>query len=338
MNRHIPGFRFYRMADDGGSSGGAAAAAGTSATTTTNADGTATTVGQAASASQAASSASASVPSVGTTTNTVDAAAPDFKTALGEYAKDPALADFKDPQSLAKSYLETKKLVGQKLGIPGADATPEAKAAFEKAMGVPDAPEGYGLDKLPDGTPEEIKAGFDPEHAKKWAGIFKANGVPAPVAKALQGEMMKEVMAEVEAMRADTTRTDGDFDKIATATFGDKKQAVMQSAQVDIIKYAPKELRQFADKLPNTMLALVAATVNGVRKELGGEDHAIGTDGQSTTGANAGQLRQEARTLMALPEYSSPFAKGKEAHEAAKVKVQNLFKQVAELEKQGGKK
>jgi hypothetical protein len=47
-----------------------------------------------------------------------------------ELADHASLKDFNDTASLAKSYIETKALVGASLRVPGPDATPEQKKAF----------------------------------------------------------------------------------------------------------------------------------------------------------------------------------------------------------------
>lgn len=59
----------------------------------------------------------------------------DWKQALPEDIREnPALKDFKDPVALAKSYLETKSLVGASLRPPGPDASPEAKEEFARKL------------------------------------------------------------------------------------------------------------------------------------------------------------------------------------------------------------
>jgi hypothetical protein len=59
-----------------------------------------------------------------------------WRESLPEELRDsPALKDFKDPAALAKSYLETKHLVGSSIRPPGPDAGPEAHAEFAKKLG-----------------------------------------------------------------------------------------------------------------------------------------------------------------------------------------------------------
>lgn len=81
---------------------------------------------------------------------TTPAVTPSWRDSLPDDLKaDKSLESFKDVPALAKSYVETKKLVGAKQGltIPGEGATPEERKAFDaqvrKALGVPEAPDGY---------------------------------------------------------------------------------------------------------------------------------------------------------------------------------------------------
>lgn len=76
------------------------------------------------------------------------APAPSWRDTLPEDLKaDKSLESFKDVGALAKSYVETKKLVGVKqdgaLKVPGPEATPEERQAFAKALGVPATPAEY---------------------------------------------------------------------------------------------------------------------------------------------------------------------------------------------------
>lgn len=66
--------------------------------------------------------------------------APSWRDGLPDDLKaEKSLESFKDVGALAKSYVETKKMVGQKaFGVPGANATPEEVKAFHRAIGVPE--------------------------------------------------------------------------------------------------------------------------------------------------------------------------------------------------------
>lgn len=88
-----------------------------------------------------------------------------------------SLATFKDVGALAQSYVETKRLVGSKheglVKIPGATATPEERAAFHKALGVPDSPEGYAIQR-----PEIALQGWDDAAEKDFLTQAHQAGLP----------------------------------------------------------------------------------------------------------------------------------------------------------------
>lgn len=70
----------------------------------------------------------------------------DWRSTLPEELRsEKSLESFRDVAALAKSYVETKKLVGQRVDLkpPTKDSTPEQIATWRKALGVPDTPDGY---------------------------------------------------------------------------------------------------------------------------------------------------------------------------------------------------
>lgn len=86
-----------------------------------------------------------------------------LETLPEDIKKDPSLQTFKDPASLAKSWVNAQKMIGaDKVVIPGENATDEEKAAFYNKLGRPEsaekyelkAPEGYTLD---DATTKSFK-------------------------------------------------------------------------------------------------------------------------------------------------------------------------------------
>lgn len=331
--------RFCMSPDEGGASSAVAGAPATaSADTNSNASASATagtTAGDAAKASSDQSSASASVPAgVGSQADST-ATAGDFRTGWDDTLKnDPSLKDVKTSADLAKMYLDTKKLVGQKLGIPGPDATPEAKAAFYEALGVPKDPAGYDF-KVPDNIPEAMKEAYDEEHAKKWAGLFQKHGVPKEAAQALRNELFAEISEEVKSMQEAADVSDKQFAELAKSIYGDdaKASAALQSARTIIERHLPAPLKAALGQLSNTALLAVAAAISGETKALTGEDKTISREGGDAGGGQTKeQLRAEARRLQALPEYNSPFtAKGKEGHEEVVKNVKALYDRIGKM-------
>ena len=113
---------------------------------------------------------------------------PDWRAGLtGEYAglaTEKSLESFKGKDwtevgpSLAKAWVETKKLVGAKapaLKIPDATSTPEEVALYRKAIGVPDDPSGYHFTR-----PEvAILAEWDEAQEQRFLTRMHQAGVPA---------------------------------------------------------------------------------------------------------------------------------------------------------------
>jgi hypothetical protein len=344
MNRtrfnFFPRFCMDQAGDGQGGAAGAPAKATAATTSNDSASATAgTTAGDAAKASSDQNSAAAAVPAGVGQDGGDKGAAPDFKASLGEFGKDPAVATIGNAADLAKAFIETKKLVGQKLGIPGADATPEAREAFYTALGVPKDTAGYDF-KQPDNLPEALKASYSQEHADKWAGIMKKHNIPKEAASALRQELFAEVTAEVGEMKAEVEKSDKQFAELARSIYGDdaKANTALQAARTMIEKHLPAPLKEALNQLSNTALLAVAAAVSGETKALTGEDRTIGTEGAGASGKTISQLREEAREMQKLPEYSSPFTpKGKTAHEDLVKKVKDIYSQINQMMAGGAK-
>lgn len=107
--------------------------------------------------------------------------------------------NYKDVASLAKAHLETKryasKLRNEKLSVPTDKSSPEEIAAFNKAIGVPDNPDGYELPvpELPEGMQ------FDEEKTNKFKALAHSKGVPKAAFQALFNEYVADQKAQYEA-------------------------------------------------------------------------------------------------------------------------------------------
>lgn len=266
-------------------------------------------------------------------------AQPDFRAGWDDTLKnDPSLKDFKTPADLAKSYVETKKAYGtlasQKAGIPGPDATPEQKAAFYKTLGVPDTEDGYGL-VTPEGLPEHLKEHYSGDMLKFFGATAKKYNLTPEQAKGIQKDYDAKFGEFLTAAQQDVSKSDEQFDQLATKLFGDKKTEALQQARVDIEKYVPEAIRADMKNMPNAALLAIAAAVHGKTKDLGGEDRVTG--GGTPAGVKTpAEIRAEARELMKLPEYNSAFAKGAEEHEKVKKRARELYQQADALERKAG--
>lgn len=115
----------------------------------------------------------------------------------------PSLTD------LAKSYVQTKSMVGKRLEAPGENATPEQVAEWRKVLGTPETPEGYLGDAKslrPEGIPEEL---WDAGNEKEFLALAHKHNLPPSAVKEIMGfygaSMTKGVQQNAEAQAAHLT-------------------------------------------------------------------------------------------------------------------------------------
>lgn len=255
---------------------------------------------------------------------------------------DPATKAVKT-EDVFKSYGELEKRMSTpRYDVPDDKATPEARTAWEKsvfkALGVPDAPEGYGL-KAPDGYPEHMGE-YMGETLSEFSKICHANGVPPKAAAAIQGWFdgmaMKLNEAGVAAQKADTDAANALMDQHFTKIFGDQKGVAVEQVKQAMTKAIPDaEMRGVLEKaLPNEALVVIAALDKHYKETYGKSDTNQG-DGGNSTGKTVAELRDDAQKLMASPEYRDPMHKD---HKATKDKVNEAYKNIAALTDQAKKK
>ncbi|HXG17176.1 MAG TPA: hypothetical protein VNK50_13070 [Calidithermus sp.] len=105
--------------------------------------------------------------------------AEDWRAALPEeLRRDKSLESFRDIAALAKSYIETKRLVGASVRLPGPEAKPEEWEAFWGRLGRPAEPAQYlaqGV-KLPE-LPAETGLSWSPGDVDRFLGAAHRAGL-----------------------------------------------------------------------------------------------------------------------------------------------------------------
>lgn len=262
-------------------------------------------------------------------------AAPDFKAQLGDFAKDPAFANFADAQSMAKALKESQALVGKKLGIPGAESTPEEKAAFYKALGVPDAPEGYGL-KKPEGLPPALDKMYDDQMLGGFQKLAREQNLTPAQAQGIQKWYDGMTTETLKGLQDDIAKSDTAYAAEAVKLFGtqEKAEQVQMAARTAMEKFVPEGLRASLADLPNNALLAMAAMFSGLTGATGGEDKTMGVAGADGkhTGKTVSQLREEGQKKMADPAYNNVFASN---HKELRAEVQDLYAQIGRIEQAG---
>lgn len=115
--------------------------------------------------------------------------------------EDKSLLSFKSVGDLAKSFVNTKKMVGKNvIAVPGDTTTEGEWQEYHKAGGRPDTVEDYNL-KAPDGFPEEIAAQvFPADKLAKWQEMFFKGGVSQKAADAFVNEFAQDMLADYKAL------------------------------------------------------------------------------------------------------------------------------------------
>lgn len=119
----------------------------------------------------------------------------DWRTGLSDDLKaDKSLESFKSVGDLAKSYTETKKMVGNAIHIPKPDAPKEVWDAYRAKLGRPDSPDKYEFKYAEGQTP------FDKPIEDKLRTISHRLGHDGQQAQGLS-EAWRELQAETAAAR-----------------------------------------------------------------------------------------------------------------------------------------
>ena len=164
----------------------------------------------------------ATASSISEPTETPDAAVPDAEPA------EPSVSEPSSPE-IPEGYVK----------VPGADAKPEDVAAFHKALGVPEDPAGYGLDKLE--LPEGVE--FDAERAAALAPIMQKMGITPAAAKALAAADAAYGAQQMQAVAAEYAKSIDD----GRAAL-DKKWEAQKLAVADMERGAVEAWKAFGDK------------------------------------------------------------------------------------------
>lgn len=102
---------------------------------------------------------------------------------------------FNSPADAIKSIVDLRKQISTSIRLPGENASDEDVAKFNKAIGVPDSPEGYEF-TMPEGRePTDADKAFQ----GKMAEIFHKSGVSATAAKNLIDGYNEMTVAAEEA-------------------------------------------------------------------------------------------------------------------------------------------
>lgn len=214
-----------------------------------------------------------------------------------DYADKAWVKDVVDIPGLFKMTDDLKSKLGERpAGIPHDNSTPEEKAAFNKAFGVPENAEGYKLS-------DPIQGHED--FQKRVRDIMLKNNVSQGQAEGLDSDW-SELM---KSLAPDPGAQDADFDKMATELFGDNKDKVLETSKALLeahTKDLPDNIKDVFNGLSNDILVPLAAVLNSIQGKYINEDD-IPSGGTVPAGESAEAKQARGRSLMASPAWKDKF-------------------------------
>jgi hypothetical protein len=170
----------------------------------------------------------------------------DFRSTLPEDIRNEPVFDsikVKDAAefqaTLAKGYVHAQKTIGQaRLPVPQKDWKPEQWQAFNKALGVPEKPEGYETPKV------ELAKGleFVPEALTKYKTLFHELGLRPDQAAKLQEFYFKDINSDFVAREQTKITAQEEGMRALQTEFGDKTAMKIDIAQAVLKKHGSEGL------------------------------------------------------------------------------------------------
>jgi hypothetical protein len=115
---------------------------------------------------------------------TVEATKPFMAQLRGDYKTDPRVAEYDGFNEIVDDLLRTKETTSSMLRVPGEEATPEERAAFNRAIGVPETTADYEFN-----VPKDAEGAA--KLAEEVAFLAHESGVPKQAAQKLFDYLIK---------------------------------------------------------------------------------------------------------------------------------------------------
>lgn len=179
---------------------------------------------------------------------------------------------FKDPQSLAKSYMNLEKQFATRgFELPKAEDT-AAWAKIREAAGVPAAADKYDLG--------ELGKKLDPAGLKPWLDLFHAEGLTSKQAQTLLSTVMTNAGQAEQAKEADFVKRSETETEAVLQEWGENKDANIDLSRRGVAK--------------------LAESLGGLNaEELKGLERALGSKKLMSLGLWLGKQTQESKIIAA---------------------------------------
>jgi len=239
-----------------------------------------------------------------------------------DYAEKPYLKGIDSADKVFKLLDDAQGLIGKRpAGIPQDTAPKEEWDKFYAAKGRPEKPEDYEI-KVPDA----LKPHANPEFEKEMrTGLFEAG-----LSKKEAGIVVEKYHAALTKLAEAQAKKDADmnteFDVLVSKQFGDadKTAKAVETTKAMVAKFASPEMAAHLKTMDNKSLLMLTTVLDKVRAEFIDDDQLPG-GGSGMGGLSVDQRREEAKKIMATPEYTNQMHPG---HAAAAQRVKDLYSDI----------
>lgn len=241
---------------------------------------------------------------------------------------------FKDKSfvDVVKDHVNLQTLLGQRpAGIPKDDASDEEWGKFLGAL-RPKAVDEYTFPETAFSKSGKRNEGYE----KALRTMANEVGVPKKMFPKFV-EMVETHLSEADKLNstqtAEATKArEAEFEGLLDKTYSKDKQAVVDRTKKLMVESVDPALKENVGKvlqnISNEALFALTAVLDGVYKKYIAEDKTPGTE--AVAGSDAVALQAEAEKIMMSDAYRDFRVAG---HDAAKQRVQDIFKQIAALKK-----
>lgn len=341
-------FNFIKMfwafdGEEGGGTPAAAPASSESSAAAPAADPAAATPAASYEAvSTAESSMSASIPSSATAPAPAAQTINWNETIPAEYRDKPYMQSIlksADPMTeLIKQFDGLQTKLGQRPGgIPAHDAPQEEWDKYYEAA-RPKAADEYEIKPLDLGPEKKHLADFVNEHRdeqslKELKGLMHKHGLTKRQAESLAADydawFANRLESQAKEHEEAGKKLNQEFDELAKKAFGTDIDNAILHGKKFIDMYMPEAMKPYKEGLPNEAAIIIAAMAKSVHDKYEKQDSFNGPT--TTTAASETELRQEMRTLMALPAATNKFDPD---HQHVRSQIDAITEQIVKLRKQ----
>jgi hypothetical protein len=258
------------------------------------------------------------------TGSSTDAPVQDWKASLSDDIRsDPSLADIKDADNLAKSYIHAQKMIGKnRVALPDENATDSDWGQFYDSLGRPASAKDYNFGDRP-----EMPAGvqYDENFENTYKELSHKAGLTPKQAKELYDGYNEYVNGQIMIQGEDAVQQSSKWVEEVKKEFGKAYDERVDLARRAVDTYGDAQLKEWLDSsgMGNNPMMLRMFSKMGEGLAEGKSDNS----GQRSFTMTPEQAKQEIARYNRDSDFMTAYSSGDhQGHAAAVERMDSLFK------------